>query len=1017
MADSPSSLPPMEDLSVYNQGLETDNPILKLLTTLMMGNHYLPRPVGSQSTFDAYLQQARSQNFLRIQANSAQNNQLFMAMGVNPNSDAMRLGGLAFGGPNSPAMQALAPLIGGNPVAAQMQAYAGFTGTTMGAAGRTDNISYRESQAFMTGGMQNFYNWKTFDAQKANDRVVTDFKNSFKDNAAFQKQYGSGISLDKVDQKWLESYKPKADMDDPSIQGYVTVAMQRLNQDTSDKGLNDQQKKDAVSKHLQALHDQLMGEHVDKKFLEKYLSQDIIDGGDITKVDDANLAKLESDARDGAAKAQQLIKGNNQMNGSKVIDQINYTNTRGFNLEDFTQAGAAAADLRLGMHRGESMQDYGKEVFGNMGGVLSAARGIFGRDKNGGQLVEEISRLLGSNATDLGDGSKGGGAEKIEKMLRDMKSTARVAGVSIDAVVGIVKEAQALAQSRPGLSMMSGVSTINTVNDSLRTAQLMNANLSAGEVRRQGGVQGMLGASVSQEQDIADSDITKQIAALSYQFKGNADVQKAIAGFNNGTVNQFTLGGLLNTVSGITGQGQVGLYQMMADPTRQAYAMSDDDAQQAGMGAGHKALMDQFMMFANRSKGVGGDIMARIREDAAQAQKDGKEFNLNDDMIRRLGNNSVGTQTWQQYNQVLQHQTWLAMDPANQAKEDALKGRIDQDTTDETDMSKRMDGINASAAQRLFQKALGGDLSSLGDAFSVFKDYKKDDKGNYVPQDMDPKSDAGKAYQARIDQYTSYAKDLDSAHQLSGDDRRTAINKATHDFLKSNKGIDVSDETLQAAQIRLKGYKDTDRTGLQAWIKANKTDGSKADQDVAAALDAMGVTSNDAAFSAAKGGEETSGVLESSYDADVNAQIEKGFQPDLDKLYGRTHDDLQKFINGEPGDTKWGDIINKGILQGSGKDTMSLLSGNPDDLLKALQKGGYKGTKDSQDFTDLINNPALKTDIAESEKISNTISQQQDAAGTGGGATDMNSMINQIVKALNDSIPKAMTELASAFRG
>jgi len=113
MADSPSSLPPMEDLSVYNQGLETDNPILKLLTTLMMGNHYLPRPVGSQSTFDAYLQQARSQNFLRIQANSAQNNQLFMAMGVNPNSDAMRLGGLAFGGPNSPAMQALAPLIGG----------------------------------------------------------------------------------------------------------------------------------------------------------------------------------------------------------------------------------------------------------------------------------------------------------------------------------------------------------------------------------------------------------------------------------------------------------------------------------------------------------------------------------------------------------------------------------------------------------------------------------------------------------------------------------------------------------------------------------------------------------------------------------------------------------------------------------------------------------------------------------------------------------------------------------------
>src|SRR4051812_1826521 len=123
MPDGPATFS-NPDFSQYNRGANTGNPIADMLGMLMMGHNLAPTPQGNQSVYDAYMIRERSRQFLNIQQQSFANNMLFKAAGINANSGAARFAGMAFGAPDGLANRLLSPLIGGNPVAAQMGLYA-----------------------------------------------------------------------------------------------------------------------------------------------------------------------------------------------------------------------------------------------------------------------------------------------------------------------------------------------------------------------------------------------------------------------------------------------------------------------------------------------------------------------------------------------------------------------------------------------------------------------------------------------------------------------------------------------------------------------------------------------------------------------------------------------------------------------------------------------------------------------------------------------------------------------------
>ena len=133
------------------------NPIFNILMSLMTGNNYMPQPLNGQSMYDSLIQRERSRQFAQLQASSFGNNALFKNLGIE-GSPIMSMLGMMAASPDSMTGKLLNNVLGGNPMAASMQLYAGLAGSTqMGAFGRLDSISAGETESVMQSLANNFY--------------------------------------------------------------------------------------------------------------------------------------------------------------------------------------------------------------------------------------------------------------------------------------------------------------------------------------------------------------------------------------------------------------------------------------------------------------------------------------------------------------------------------------------------------------------------------------------------------------------------------------------------------------------------------------------------------------------------------------------------------------------------------------------------------------------------------------------------------------------------------------------
>jgi hypothetical protein len=202
---------------------------------------------------------------------------------------------------------------------------------------------------------------------------------------------------------------------------------------------------------------------------------------------------------------------------------INFELTRGFNLEDLTGAYQKTAELNMTGKKGTFTGKF-DDFLKSSGGALDAARSVFG-NKSGSELAGKISDLMGTSAVDLT--SKTGGHE-IEKYLRDMKATARVAGVSINAMLDTIDAAKQLASSNPRLRYLSASSVSDMTVKAFETTASAAANMSPSQTRALGGAQGITTATISEKQRISSSDTAQKLMAIQAAFAGDPEALEAV---------------------------------------------------------------------------------------------------------------------------------------------------------------------------------------------------------------------------------------------------------------------------------------------------------------------------------------------------------------------------------------------------------------------------------------------------------------------------------------------------------
>ena len=243
---------------------------------------------------------------------------------------------------------------------------------------------------------------------------------------------------------------------------------------------------------------------------------------------------------------------------------INFENTRGFNIEDFTSAYAKAAELRmLGDARGKTPAEMMDAFSKNAGGVMAASRSLFG-NRSGGELMQKARDLMGVTAVDL---STENGAKDIEDMLRKVKSTARVAGLSVKSMLGIIEATRDLARSNPQLQYMNQGAITNLAVASTMHAATAGARMSSADFTNAGGGQGIMAAESKSSLAFAQSGMGRLMTVALGQAKARGREKEMLQLIREGkfTATELARGGY-SEIAKIAGVSTGALSYMANDP-------------------------------------------------------------------------------------------------------------------------------------------------------------------------------------------------------------------------------------------------------------------------------------------------------------------------------------------------------------------------------------------------------------------------------------------------------------------
>ncbi len=454
---------------------------------------------------------------------------------------------------------------------AQMGLFANLTGQTMGAFGSVGNVALPQTTDMMNQLYNTMYTKKPITAaekedsrtdvlaqaqKKLSSEQLAQFKSVFSDKQAFSNSANILRQPVSADQMKEAGKKLIDTITDPEnrrrIQQHFEEALtggkntakhleklvevdKEAFKDKSDPKKVEQFQ--GTQKALDEIVRVMRSEHDEKKMLTK--TQEIIatlPEEDRKKVSRQVDKALEQGAEEMADRFEKstgadrdmlsiVDKGSRHFNFMEQTTQtkgFDFTATRGFKIEDLTEGFTRAADLRLVGKKplNESFDQYLK----NTPKVLDAARSLFGTDKSGSELVTDVDELLGSSFVDMTDTK---GSHELEKLLRDVKGAARTAGISIEAIKGIIQQGKMLAQSNPELAQMGGIDIAKMAIRSTHQATALGAFFGGDYIRRAGGVVGITESIMAGEVMNRQEPISRELAAIT-EFFGQQGKQEAV---------------------------------------------------------------------------------------------------------------------------------------------------------------------------------------------------------------------------------------------------------------------------------------------------------------------------------------------------------------------------------------------------------------------------------------------------------------------------------------------------------
>jgi hypothetical protein len=366
---------------------------------------------------------------------------------------------------------------------------------------------------------------------------------------------------------------------------------------------------------------------------------------------------------------------------------INFENSRGFKFEELERGFAKASELRLiGDRRGGDVGQAMGDFYKNSGGVMSAARSLFG-NKDGGALVQDISSMLGSSAKDM---TSTEGAQEMEQLLRKVKATARVAGVGINTMMQIIESTKDLAKSNPQLQYMNAGASTDMALKAVGSAAQLGRFMRPDEYRGAGGAQGIAAGEIKGGLAFAQSGMGQFQSSMLAIAKTPEQKQKLKEMFEAGLTGTDLESGKMEEIADILGMSVDDVQRAGSNPLLARRGMKNDENAKivTGKAAEEGAIKAFYQGFINTE---GGDIQEKLEAEFKTFEGSYSDF-ANQRIIPNL--NKDGQEMYEKYGDSFLRKRFIRsrMSETEQKEFDA---EVERQTKRDTEISKKLDAAHA----------------------------------------------------------------------------------------------------------------------------------------------------------------------------------------------------------------------------------------------------------------------------------------------------------------------------------
>jgi len=717
---------------------------------MLFGGNMWPLSGGNGNQYDAFWQRQHSMQMMQVGRDAVSSYAPIQNLGgLNPDSLLSTLAVSMMSNPNGGLGEILSPLLGGNPVRAQMASFASLQG--LGGLGTLSGTSVFQINQANEHFKKYFYNQASKpinqkearkyrkDIEEAVGRAKTLGITPEQTQAMFDSDNGVAAgstgfnSLKSADQAITDitsqigkgNYTQAGLGDIFERAGFdKNSAMQKaVNQSFKDtqevfgkkltSGLNSEVtgKLSAVTRGQFGSADDLVaylkgnGIKLEQDTITK-LSKNLADAN--KESDDKLLQAFNKNTN--AADVKSAITGisavSNLQTMQSITKGVNYNNTLGFSYEDLMGARNEAIRLKLVGGPGTSLNKLSEQFAGSgnagMPGLMDALRGIYGNDLSGKQQIQNLSGLIGMSRVNLSDPKE---QTYIETQLRNLKAGARTMNFDVGELINLNQQGMVFAAQNPNTRFLGGKETIPLLNEALLSIGAMSQSMRPEDVRLLGGTSRLVAKNYQAKLAGAGDEGAQMLGAAYEYFSQSKDKKTAESILNFAKGDNLSSTAINKFINELLDSGKVRQYGL-ENPL--AFSKANNDTKNAFMEVTPKA---QVANYFQRLYALGGGVELVNKAQAYLAKSDltglltDRDINQYQEIRKegqRLAESGLFAEKMRELNP--------------EAKRIYDQGKTARDTNAKTDslVSRLTGSLNAGIIERTIQSVARGEFGKKG---------------------------------------------------------------------------------------------------------------------------------------------------------------------------------------------------------------------------------------------------------------------------------------------------------------